>query len=93
MNKPKLKLVGENGNAFSILGRAQSAARKASWTKKRIKEFMDKAMSGDYDNFLATCMDYFDCDSEGEDLEEDEECPDCGEIGCDGGCVDEEDDK
>lgn len=31
--KPRLKLSGEDGNAFSILGRAKQAAEKAGWEK------------------------------------------------------------
>lgn len=58
-NKPKLNLVGEDGNAFAILGRAQRVARKAGWSKERINEFMKEAMSGNYDNLLQTCMKWF----------------------------------
>ena len=60
MNKPKLKLVGENGNAFAILGKAFKVARQAGWTKEQIEEFKSKATSGDYNNLLAVCMEYFD---------------------------------
>lgn len=58
--KPRLVLVGQDGNAFMVLGLAQRAARKAGWTPEQIKEYMDAAQSGDYDNLLATTMDYFD---------------------------------
>ena len=57
----RVKLVGEDGNAFFILGRIQGAARKAGLTPEQIKEFMTEATSGDYDHLLATCMKYFDC--------------------------------
>lgn len=57
----KLSLVGEDGNAFSILGRARAALRKARrmdlWDA-----FHKEATSGDYNNLLATCMRYFDVD-------------------------------
>jgi len=59
-SKPILKLTGQDGNAFSILGKARLVARKAGWDKERISEFMEKAMSGDYDHLLQTCMKYFD---------------------------------
>jgi len=36
MKKPKLKLVGEDGNAFSILGQARQAAKKAEWPKEKL---------------------------------------------------------
>lgn len=58
--KPKVKLTGEDGNAFAIIGRCRAAARKAGWTQEQLKEFTDAAMSGDYNNVLCTCMEYFD---------------------------------
>ena len=57
----KLTLVGEDGNAFAILGRARAALRRA-----RRMDLWDachkEATSGDYNNLLATCMRYFDVD-------------------------------
>ena len=61
-NKPKLKLVGEDGNAFFIMGRATKAARKAGWTKEQTDAIMNEAMSDDYNHLLRTMMKYFDCD-------------------------------
>jgi hypothetical protein len=58
--KPKLKMVGEDGNVFAILARAQQSAKQAGWSKEKIKEFVDEATSGDYDNALQTCLKYFD---------------------------------
>jgi len=60
--RPPLNLIGEDGNAFSILGKATKAAKKAGWTKEQIKEVMDEAKSGDYDHLLQTMMKHFDCD-------------------------------
>ena len=60
--KTKLKLTGVDGNAFSIMGKAQSAAKKDKWTEEKIKEYLDKAMSGDYNNLLKTTMEYFEVD-------------------------------
>jgi len=59
-NKPVLKLTGIDGNAFVILGRAQQVARRAGMPKEIIDEFRNKAMSGDYNNLLRVCMEYFD---------------------------------
>jgi len=59
MTKPVLKLIGNDGNSFAILGNANRVARKAGWTPERIKEFQNKAISGDYDNLLCVCMEYF----------------------------------
>ena len=60
MSKPKLKLIGEDGNVFYILGKAVREARTAGWSEEKINEFKRKAMSGDYNNALQTCMAYFD---------------------------------
>ncbi len=55
----KLKLAGLDGNAFAILARAHEALKKAKQEDK-IKEFDAKAKSGDYDNLLRVCFEYFD---------------------------------
>jgi len=60
MEKPTLKLVGQDGNAFYILGSAQRAAKKAEWPKEKIDKFMAEAQSGNYDHLLQTCQEYFD---------------------------------
>lgn len=62
-HKPKLKLVGEDGNAFFILARARTAARKAGWSYAEWGKVDAQAKSGDYDNLLRTMMEHFDCDS------------------------------
>ena len=58
--KPQVKLVGENGNAFLILGKCVEAMRKAKCSKDHIAKFQEEAMSGDYDNLLRTAMYYCD---------------------------------
>ena len=62
VEKPPLKLVGEDGNAFFILGRAQGAMRSAGWPVELREKVMDEAKSGDYNHLLATMMEYFDVD-------------------------------
>lgn len=59
MGKPVLKIVGQDGNAFNILGRALKAGRKAGWTDDQVKQFQNESTSGNYDNLLQTCMKYF----------------------------------
>jgi hypothetical protein len=59
-DKPKLELVGADGNAFNVLGLARRAARKAEWPQEKIDAFLKEAMAGNYDNLLATCMKHFD---------------------------------
>ncbi len=58
-----LKLVGLDGNAFSILGRAQSVLKK-NGRQDLVETFMHEVMSGDYNDLLRTCMKYFNCDEE-----------------------------
>jgi len=62
VEKPELELVGQDGNAFFILGRAKGAMRKAGWSKELQEEVMNEATSGDYDKLLQTMMKYFDVD-------------------------------
>lgn len=56
--KPRVKLVGMDGNAFSILSRTKTAMKKAGWDKKEIEDFLEEAMSGDYDHLLQTVIKY-----------------------------------
>jgi hypothetical protein len=54
MKKVNLKLVGLDGNAFSIMGAFQRQARKENWSKEEIQSVLDDAMSSDYDHLLYT---------------------------------------
>ena len=58
--KPTVKLAGEDGNAFNILGRVGKALKKAGATQKEIDEYQNEAMAGDYDHLLQTTMEYVD---------------------------------
>lgn len=51
-----VELVGQDGNAFSILGRVQRAMRKAKVPPDEIAAFMTEATGGDYDNLLQVVM-------------------------------------
>jgi hypothetical protein len=51
-----VKLVGGDGNAFSILGSVIRAMRAARLPDEEIKQFRDEAMSGDYSHLLQTCI-------------------------------------
>jgi len=55
--KVKLRLMGLNGNAYSLMGAFSEAAREQGWSKEEIQKVIDKCMSGDYDNLLCTLMD------------------------------------
>ena len=52
-------LVGEDGNAFAILGRAKRAMKDAGIPKEVMDKFTAEAMSGDYDFLLETCIKWF----------------------------------
>ena len=54
-----VKLVGEDGNAFTVLG-AVGKALKRTGHADVVDEFMQEAMSGDYDHLLRTCMKWVD---------------------------------
>jgi len=51
-----VKLVGEDGNAFSIIGRVSKALRREGVSDTIVKAFQQEAMTGDYDNLLQTVM-------------------------------------
>ena len=53
----KVELIGEDGNAFHILGKVSKALRKAGH-KELAQEYLKKATAGDYDHLLATTMQY-----------------------------------
>lgn len=62
--RPVLKMVGEDGNAFAILGRARKALRKAGFGPDFIMHFIDEATSSDYEHLINTVERYFDVDGE-----------------------------
>ena len=51
----EVQLVGEDGNAFAIMGRVTDALRSAGASGAELDEFRKEAMSGNYDELLATC--------------------------------------
>jgi len=54
----QVQLIGQDGNAFAIMGSVQRALRKAGASKEEINQYLKEAMSGDYDNLLRTTMDW-----------------------------------
>ena len=52
----EVKLIGEDGNAHSIIGRVARAMRRDSVAATRVDEFREEAMSGNYDKVLQTAM-------------------------------------
>lgn len=55
--KPKLSIIGTDGNAFSILGKARKVAKENNMNWEEIQK---EATSGDYDHLLAVMLAYFD---------------------------------
>lgn len=53
----KYTLEGVDGNAFSLIGYT-SKALKREGLSHLVDEMTSKAMSGDYDNVIRTCLGY-----------------------------------
>ena len=53
-----LSLVGQDGNAFNLMGLFQRQARKEEWTKEEIDCVLDECKTGDYNHLLVTLMEY-----------------------------------
>ena len=51
-----VKLVGNDGNAYAILGTVRKAMRNNGVPEERIDEWFKEATSGNYDHLLVTCM-------------------------------------
>jgi hypothetical protein len=52
----KVKLVGQDGNAFAIMGAVKSALKKHGVSKEEIDAYLKDSMSGDYNHLLQTAM-------------------------------------
>ena len=56
--RPACKLVGADGNVFSIIGRVKQALKKAG-QEDRAREFVEKAFqAGCYNEVLRLCMEF-----------------------------------
>jgi hypothetical protein len=54
----RVPLIGEEGNAFAVMGAVKRALRIAGASQDEINQYLKEAMSGDYDNLLRTTMDW-----------------------------------
>jgi hypothetical protein len=54
----EVQLIGNDGNAFSILARVDRELRCAGVSKEERDAFRTEATSGDYDHLLRTCMEW-----------------------------------
>ena len=52
----EVQLLGEDGNAFWILGRVRAALLHAKVDIAEIEAFMEEATAGSYDELLQTVM-------------------------------------
>lgn len=59
-----VRLVGEDGNAFSIIARTRRALLHGGVSRDKVDVFVKEAMSGDYHNLLCTVMDWVQTDGE-----------------------------
>ncbi len=54
-----VKLTGGDGNAMAVIGKVATALRRAGHGAE-VADFMNEALSGDYDHVLQTCMAWVD---------------------------------
>ena len=55
---PTVKLVEEDGNAFTVMGKVSSVLKRAGADKEYVQKYLDESMSGDYDHLLGVAMEY-----------------------------------
>ena len=48
----EVELIGEDGNAFNVIGKVKKALKKNNVPQETVTEFVEEATSGDYDNLL-----------------------------------------
>jgi hypothetical protein len=53
-----VKLSGNDGNAFAIMGSVRNALKKAGATKEQLDQYTMDSMSGDYQNLLRVASRY-----------------------------------
>jgi len=52
----KVKLTGNDGNAFAIMASVRKALKRAMVPADEIAEYVKESTSGDYDNLLRVAM-------------------------------------
>lgn len=61
VKKVKLKMVGLDGNAFSIMGAFRTQAKREGWTTEEVDEVLSEAKSGDYSTLVSVIASYSSC--------------------------------
>ena len=82
MNKPKVKLIGQNGNIYNILGIASRALKEAGYADEA-KEMQTKVFASDsYAEALAIVLQYVDEGDDDDEADDDDEyeCEECGSV-------------
>lgn len=64
--KVTLNLVGQDSNAFALMGVFYRQARREGWTKEEIDSVIKECTSGDYDHLLTTLMDHCESTNDGD---------------------------
>jgi hypothetical protein len=62
----RVSLVGEDGNAFAILGNVRQGLRDAGVEEEEVQRFLREATADDYDHLLATVQRWVEVDEEEE---------------------------
>ena len=57
-SKPTVQLIGQDGNAFAIMGNVKQALKRAGADKEYIDEYLKEATSGYYNHLLTVSMKY-----------------------------------
>lgn len=55
---PIFDLTSVDGNAFSLMGHWQKAAKKAKWSQEDIDTVLEECKSDDYDYLVSTLSDF-----------------------------------
>lgn len=71
-----VKLIDEDGNALSIVGRVSKAMRRDGLSEEQVSEYTKEALSGDYNHVLSTTMNYVNEESMNDENEDYDECDD-----------------
>ena len=56
--RPEVQLIGEDGNAFAVMGKTVQALRRAGNDQSVIDSYIEQATSGDYNHLLAVTMEF-----------------------------------
>ena len=51
-SKLEIDLTGPEGNAFTLIGKAQALGKKLGWSPETMKDIREDMTEGDYDNLI-----------------------------------------